>query len=648
MGIVANFFSSRRSQVSENFHYTNYPNRLNLHPESEDHNRLLSLILSYAKQAHDVLRVRHPSWAEIDNKVNVFIDLSTEEKEDQADDPRRPVSMVVPISYATRETLLTYRVAALLTDPINEYDWRDPRDALPVLLLEQVISQQALRKKMALDYYTMWMDEITYGFGGVVVEFETERVIKRKKKKGLFGQEFEVKDSSISYQGNTLFPIDPYNALPDPNVPITNVKDMQFFGLVERTNYYDLLSFEENNDAVFNVKYLKKMRRAKSLFYHADEFTTGRYDKTKVAPENQVFQNIDSRPIDVIWMYAKLIPKDFKLGKENFPRIWKFGVAGDRIIIYAKEVTDNHNRIPIATIATNSDGHSTIPTSLLEIEFPIQHAIDWLWGTHVIETRKHLNNMLVVDPSLINMNDITDTRHGMVARLRARAFGRGVKDAIMQLNVTDVTRSNIQDIGFLMGIDQRITAATDQMQGIQNRRGERVSAAEARDTRLSVISRLEKNARILGLQGHADIAFMLASNIIQYMEEDIYLKITGKYEDILREEYGITEQGLRVSPDVLDADFDVIINDGSIPGGEFANTWQQLLQMTAANPELFQRIDFVRTWLHIARLLGAKNPQDFLKKVPQQPRVASQEQIDKGIQQGNIITPQQFKEVANG
>ena len=56
----------------------------------------------------------------------------------------------------------------------------------------------------------------------------------------------------------------------------------------------------------------------------------------------------------------------------------------------------------------------------------------------------------------------------------------------------------------------------------------------------------------------------------------------------------------------------------------------------ATHPELFQKLDFVRVWKHIARLLGARNPDDFMKKGTQT-RVADQGTIDEGVRKGDVI-----------
>jgi hypothetical protein len=51
--------------------------------------------------------------------------------------------------------------------------------------------------------------------------------------------------------------------------------------------------------------------------------------------------------------------------------------------------------------------------------------------------------MLIVDPSLINMADLEDPKPGKLIRMRRAAWGRGVENAVKQLNVNDITRQHI-------------------------------------------------------------------------------------------------------------------------------------------------------------------------------------------------------------
>ncbi len=57
----------------------------------------------------------------------------------------------------------------------------------------------------------------------------------------------------------------------------------------------------------------------------------------------------------------------------------------------------------------------------------------------------------------------------------------------------------------------------------------------------------------------------------------------------------------------------------------------------AAHPDIYQGLDFVRVWKHIARLLGAKNPEAFMKQQPVRTQARPQRDIEQGVQAGNLI-----------
>jgi hypothetical protein len=621
-----------------------YPGDVDLNPDSELHKKLLQHLLTAVKASYDIISDRFATWKELDEKLSVYVDLSDEEKSIQQEDSSKPVSIVVPISYATRETLLTYWVAAFLKHPIFRYrPSKDPKDLLGVIMLESIIAQDCIRSKVGLDLHTMWSDQITYGFSAVSPTWVTKhayKTVRETEVESMLGIPYSRRENAIRepvkrFEGNALKTLDPYNCFPDPNVPITDVENMDYFGWSERLSYNKLLLEEKSEESsLFNMKYVGLLSDKTSTYFNADDKNTGRYSKTGI---NFGQKTTDaSKPTDIINIFMWIVPDEFGLSSEVYPELWSFKIAADRVIVEARRAEFDHNCIPVCTMATDSDGHTTIPVSLLEREYPLQHAIDWLWKSRVATIRKTINNMFLVDPSLVNLNDVTDTKFGMIARLRAAAWGKGIKDVMQQLPVQDVTRTHIQDIGFLMGIDSRVFTS-DQAKGHQERQGERVSASEARDTRQSFLSKMEKMARIGAMQGHYDIAYQFASNTIQLIQDKQIVQVLGDYKDVLMQEYGMEFDYAEVDPKSLNVDFDVVVQDGNLPSGEYAETWERLLQIASSNPDIYKTLDFTRIWLHIARLLGADNPEDFRKK-EMTSRVGTQEEIDKGVQSGNFAS----------
>ena len=68
----------------------------------------------------------------------------------------------------------------------------------------------------------------------------------------------------------------------------------------------------------------------------------------------------------------------------------------------------------------------------------------------IANVRKAINDMLVVDPYMVNIHDLRKPGPGRLIRLRRAVWGRGVKDAVGQLEVRDVTQGHVSDAMMFM------------------------------------------------------------------------------------------------------------------------------------------------------------------------------------------------------
>lgn len=619
-----------------------YPDGLDMRPGSVLHDKIKNTILSKANASQKALQTRFSDWREVDRTLTAYIRLDKEEQRVKNEDDRKPVSVVVPVSYATIETLLTYWVAAFLEEPYFRYEGVGPEDIVGATLLEMLVAQQCRRSKVGLEMHTMWRDSLAYGFGAVHIGWERRTAYRTANRsrtvwsalKSIFvetGEMEEVKERKEIFNGSTLTALDPYMCLPDPDTPIQNVRDSEFFGWVTRRSTMSWLSTERDNDDYFNMKYLRHFH---AISQYNTRGKSGREDKHGYTGN---MSGGVTQPADVINIYMKIIPKDFGLGDEEYPEIWLFGLAGDQVVVRAQPLGLDHDQIPIAIAAPDFDGHSITPISRLETVLPLQQTLDWLFKSHIANVRKAINDVLIVDPQMVNIHDLANPTPGGIIRTRRQAWGRGVKDMVMQLDVSDVTKGNISDSSIITQIIRETTGSMDAVSGIRRKTSERVSAAEATQTARSALSRLEKSARITSLQAHYDIAYQMAWNTRQLMSEDQYVKILGDSISTLLEEYNVDNNRVAVSPKDLDIDFDVIPHDGTIPSAGDAQTFIQLYQIIATNPELIQKFDMVRIFKHIARLTGAKNINDFVASGGNvSSQVLPNETVASEVQKGNL------------
>lgn len=601
-----------------------YPEGLDLKPGSDLHTHIVTQVLERARQSMTIMSNRFDGWNETDEKLTAYMPTDTKEEEIKDDDRRKPVSIVVPYSFAILETWLSYLVSAFLPEPIFRYEGASPEDVLGAILLEKVISLGCNRTKVALALHTMFRDAGSYGIGVVAPNWTVKRGKKTvKAETGYFdflskfigtGHRKETVDS-VLFEGNSLQNIDPYRFLPDPNVPIHETQKGEFVGWVDDDNYMDLLDEEGNNEKsdLFNVQYLQHVQNKRSSIYTSDQ--SKRMERYGGSTRDQTV----TKPIEKVNMFIKLIPSSWNMGDSNYPEKWLFTVASDAVVIRAKPLGLNHDMFPVTVCAPDFDGYSPIAMSRIELLQGMQTVLDWEFNSHVANVRKAINDMIIVDPYLVNIADMKDPKPGKLIRLRRPAWGRGVEKVAQQLQVNDITRMNIQDAMFVMQYMQQIAGTDNPMMGSLRRGGpERLSAKEFQGTAMGAISRLERVARVIGLQAMQDIGYMFAHHTQQLMSENVYVSSIGRWAEDLEKEYQAGNGRVKVTPYDILVDYDLLIRDGSVPGGNYADVWTQLFQIIMSSEGLSNRFDVMRIFKHIARNLGAKNVDEFeVKQIPE-------------------------------
>jgi len=143
---------------------------------------------------------------------------------------------------------------------------------------------------------------------------------------------------------------------------------------------------------------------------------------------------------------------------------------------------------------------------------------------------------------------------------------------------------------------------------------------------------------IIGMQFMQDIGTQFAVHTQQYMTQDTYVNIVGRYTEQLMKNFTGGKTRGRVSPSDLAINYDLIIRDGSIPGGNFSQIWIDLFKTIGTDQELRQTFDIVRIFTYIAQQLGAKNAEDFKRNVNNiQPATMPDEQVERQVQAGNLV-----------
>lgn len=632
--------------LDERIHY-DYPDGLDLTPGSSLHNKLRDYVMERAYESSNHMSQRHNSWISLDEKLTAYIPLSEREKAIKQKDSRKPVSIVLPVSYATLETFLTYLTAAFLNDFLFQYDGIGPEDTAGAMKLQHLINHQFISTSMGLNLHTMWRDGLVYNLGGIAVSWEERFRFRRERgfatvrnalaELGIDFSPDEEFEQKLVYEGNRLHNMDAYFTLPYPHAPVYDVQHTEYTGWVRQSHYNDLLR-EENNGLLFNVRYLKRIdgRSSMSLVH------TGRSTKTGLSDRGEYAQTNTTRAIDVVEMYIDIIPSEIGLGSSDYPERWIVGVAGDDVVVRAEPLGLVHDMAPLAICSPNSDGHSMLSASILEIGEGMSEFFTFLVNSRMANIRSALNLGLIFDPRIINMDDFSTADAGFRARINTSTFGLGVIDnAVKQLDIKDITAGHVGDAYSILDMNNRFLGTVDALQGVVRRGGERVTAEEISSTFQSALSRLEKMARIISMQAHEPLAKILAYNTQEFMTQETYVKLLGGLDQEIESEFG-TGDKISVSPEDIDVDFNIIPHDGSTPlGGGNTREWVDLLINFMGKTPVGSKINFDKLFLRTARRLGEKNAHSLLKRINESPTAApivqEDEEVEKQVQAGNLV-----------
>lgn len=624
--------------VGETYDYA-YPLGMDLKPGSEDSAKILNYVNNRARDAQSCMRGRYEPWKKCDRLMNAFIPADLENIENLGDNEE--IKPVVPMGFALVDTLLAQMVSLMTGGPFFKTKGVGPEDRKKAMLAELVLNLQFQHSQMMLAEHTQWRDMYVYGMGIVSPSWQEEignKIILEdggaySSGLGEFlsnGTKVRKMVRTTVWEGNGLDNWSPYGYLPDPNLPVHLVQKMQYVGCAHKCGYHTLLTMEENfPETYFNVRYLEGRGEVRSEYLEPGEWTESIRDYEGTSGT--------SDRVDVVNMYCKLVPKSLGIKglTHEYPEMWLFTIAGDGLIIRAQPVDYAHNEYPVAVAAPTYDGYSTAPTSLLEMMSEMLRSLDWYYRSHFYEVRKSLHNRLIIDPWLVNYAQVIDDRAGQVICLREHVWGRGVKDAVEQLNATDFTRNHMNDAAMTLDLAQRVSGAVTQLQGVMETKGERRSATESRDTRLSALGRVGKQALICALQSTTRIGRQCLFNTQQFMKEPLWIELTGRNQMELSAIYP-DQMAVMITPEDLIGDIDIIMEDPSGEGGEYLPEAIQLYTLIQGNLETAQQFDSVRMMLDLMRMAGKKNPTQFLRN-QLSPQFMPNEEVLQQADAGNLI-----------
>ena len=590
-------------------------------PNSQLHNDVLAKLVGRLDYSERSMQAFYSRWNVNEKKVQAYINLPDYEKVlkemTKAAEPPQIVSITVPYTYATIWTIVTYLVHTFCGQkPIFKIEANSGESVKPAANMELVLQYNADHTKLVAALFQWFLDDAMYGVGVTRTLWSVEKAKRtvwqaQPMVPGLASsiQKVRMRVEKVTYEGNSVVNVDPFLFFPDPRVPMSQVArngEFVFWRSYEGKYNLKLEELAGNLKWVDNIPELPRdtfgSSSSKSVRNKlvGGEGTPG--DPNTRDSRSEAFYQVDQGTV-------LLVPKQWGLGDGEVPEKWIFSIGNKGQIIQAEPFDADHSKHPVNVIESTTLGYGFGQPGTVDMLGPIQDSLSWFINSHIYNVRATLNNMWVVDPSMIEMQDLKRPTPGKLVRMKRSAYGQDVRAALSQLPVQDVTGGHITDMQLFMRMGDQLSAVNDNLRGIQSSGG-RKTATEVRTSGEAGASRLAARARYISAQGLTDMAEMMSLNCQQYMSEAFFYQVVGKN--------GAMDSFL-VNPPEVAGDFKYPVSDGSLPTDKVAllEVWKEIWMAVAQSPVLSQQYDQVGIFDYVAELGGAKNISQF--KVQVQP-----------------------------
>lgn len=622
-------------------------------PGSPRHTTVLDYLVKRINMSERKMSQFYSRWRVAERRVQAYIDLNDYERllKSQNKDSKSPLAteITVPYCFATQATIVTYLVQTFLgRKPIFQIDNYKGEAAQNAQKMEIVLQYNADATRLQKHLFQFFNDGELYGLGVLRTAWKKKQAMRTNFSKPLVdpgnspflqglinavgGGPRKTRALRTVYEGNDVCSVDPFMFFPDPRVPMQDVNRRgEFVWWRSYEGKHTLKQMEA--DGTFSwVDYAPKMPRTSARTDGEGPDASARAvlsggDATPGLNNSSSFTGSDFYQVDQ--GTVMIIPAELGLGASTQIERWLFTIVNKGQIVQAVRFDADHDMHPVAVTEPYSMGYGFGQPSLHDYAGDMQDTMTWFINSHIKNVRTAINNMFVVDPSMIEMQDLKNPKPGKLIRLKRAAYGQDVRGALQQLTVQDITRTHVNDMQLFMRLGDALSAVNDNVRGLQDAGG-RKTATEVRTAGEAAASRLASHARLISSQAIVDLTEQMSINLQQYLSDEFYISIVGQEGNTVP---------LRVSPDQLAGDFQYPVNDGTLPLDKVAllDVWQQIMIACMKDQELRQQYSVPKMFEYAAELAGARNIAAFKIAGGAQINLQPTEAVDAAAQAGNIV-----------
>jgi hypothetical protein len=571
-----------------------------------------------------------------EDRHQTYRSLRAKDKQDgKAEDEGRPAKQVLPVTYAKISTFKSFVMSLITQRPyIYELASRGVEDYDYVALAEKLLDVDVKRNQYERKLRQHVTDIAKFGLGILKHSWEEEYVYipQQEEERKIFGIRIGPPAKTIMMkvlksQGNVIKTVSPFDFLPDPRFPLTEIHRGEFCADETDMSRSELLR-KEADKTVAGMKWLQNfdnksayelknsMRRSRINFDAPDK--TGdivRLTEVQIKITPSEFMMADGKP----------------LGEETFPIQYIVWLGNMNRVLRCEPMGYLHGEFTFEAAQFDEDSHDFVNQSLSDILDRMQETIDWFMNARVESVTRTIDNQLVVDPLGVEMSTIVN--RSRVILLKKGAARTGVDRFVKQLQVQDVTTRHMEDIAQVMQFMQQISGVNENAMG-QYHSGRR-SATEARVVAQGAASRLKEITSAIWAASIEPMGRKMLMNLRQGLTQDSIVRYAGKEWEAKPE--AIAQFTSDPASLVRDADF--FMYDGTLASEKayLAQTLREMFeQVINLGPSGLIQMEISPKLIldKIYELLGVGSMEQFdLQKDPQTLQLLVQQVIQQTLQQ---------------
>lgn len=465
------------------------PNVAKLLAEKQQNQQLQDLrqkLYGLVDMSRSVMKDFYPRW---DRNDQVYRGERGMDADDRAAVKRNePSKVFVPLTQSQCQTFVAYTTMMLTSkDYFFELGGTGIEDIRPSKLAQAVLQRDLGHNKFTGVLLPQFLTDVArFGLGIFKTQWRRETVPVYKQ---IPDPDFvpdlnapapvappmvETYEEKTKYLGNMIEVMSPYRWFPDTRLPLTRYRDGEFCADEREYSFLELQKMEKQG-LVSGVEDIPRLpdnnfRDRRTIYMNSTTQTnTNAAFNPLVAPKDAaaycIVTEIEYRCNPSKLVIGKSGDKDIYLNPRcDHDIIILIWVANDSRIIRIEESGYNHNEFLYDAAQFFNDQNRVINYGIAELIGPMQDVLDWLMNSRVTNVRKVMNNMLVVDPRNVEMQDLKD--RNPVLRLKSTVpEGMSIDAYVKQLNVVDVTTGHITDMPIVKNFSEDATGLSETLQG---------------------------------------------------------------------------------------------------------------------------------------------------------------------------------------